>query len=189
MAPKIYTKTGDKGDTSLFAGGRVSKDTLRLEAYGTVDELNSVIGVVRSLQGDKTVERILIQLQNDLFIAGADLATPLSSNNRIIKRITASYITKLEKTIDRLDASLPTLKAFILPAGSTVTSFFHLARTVCRRGERCIVRLSKQENIGTSLIVYFNRLSDLLFVLARYNTLIVEKGNEVEWKGRLKRRK
>ncbi|MEX1274838.1 MAG: cob(I)yrinic acid a,c-diamide adenosyltransferase [Bacteroidota bacterium] len=177
---KIYTKTGDKGETSLFGGERVSKDALRIEAYGTVDELNSLLGVARSLKPGGGVGTILERIQNDLFILGADLATPLSSSNTKIPRMELRHAEDLEPIIDSLEAKLRPLKAFVLPGGKPVGAHLHLARTVCRRGERLVVKLAKSENIGTVLIVYLNRLSDLLFVLARYaNHLDGEQ--ETEW--------
>jgi len=175
---KIYTKTGDKGETALFGGKRVLKDSLRIEAYGTVDELNSVLGIVRSLNPKKKIENILFQLQNDLFVLGADLATPLKNANKIIPRIKKSHIQNLEKMIDKIDQKLKPLKVFILPGGSVIGSHLHFARTVCRRAERITVQLSRDENIGEVVIVYLNRLSDLLFVLARYANYLEGKTEE-----------
>lgn len=177
---KIYTKTGDKGETSLFGGERVSKDALRIEAYGTVDELNSLLGVVRSLKPDGEVGTILERIQNDLFALGADLATPQSSSNTKVPRMETRHAEELEPIIDSLESKLRPLKAFILPGGSPVGAHLHLARTVCRRGERLVVKLSKSENIGTAPVVYLNRLSDLLFVLARYANHL-EGEQETEW--------
>lgn len=165
---KIYTKTGDKGDTSLFGGQRVPKDALRIEAYGTVDELNSVLGIARAENSDPKVEKILTQLQNLLFILGADLATPRSASPKHIKRIEVKDAAPLEKLIDSLETKLQPLKSFILPGGSSVAAKIHFARTVCRRAERTVVRLSRNEDIGEEITVFLNRLSDLLFVLARY---------------------
>lgn len=165
---KIYTKTGDTGETSLFGGGRVPKDALRIDAYGSVDELNSVLGVVRSLKPKKKIDAILDLLQHQLFELGADLATPMGKNDAHIPRITAAHAMELETIIDELDGTLKPLKAFILPGGSKTASQLHFARTVCRRAERAVVRLSRNENIGSDIVVYLNRLSDLLFVMARY---------------------
>ncbi|MEO8167363.1 MAG: cob(I)yrinic acid a,c-diamide adenosyltransferase [bacterium] len=165
---KIYTKTGDKGDTSLFGGQRVPKDALRIEAYGTVDELNSVLGIVRAEKEKAEIDSILDRIQNDLFMLGADLATPRSQTNKSIKRIEAKDSRHLEKTIDRLEEHLKPLKTFILPGGSATAARLHFARTVCRRAERSVVRLSRHEDIGEGITIYLNRLSDLLFVLARY---------------------
>jgi cob(I)alamin adenosyltransferase len=177
---RIYTKTGDKGETGLFGGERVPKDALRIEAYGTVDELNSVIGVVRALRPKKKIDAVLKTIQQDLFILGADLAAPDHSKSSSIPRITHYNSTSLEKVIDAMEVSLTPLKAFILPGGRVVASHLHMARTVCRRAERSVVRLSRSEDIGGDVIVYLNRLSDLLFVLARYANQL-EKKKEVQW--------
>lgn len=179
---KIYTKTGDKGDTSLFGGQRVPKDALRIEAYGTVDELNSVIGIVRADNSDQEIDGILEQVQNELFELGADLATPRSVEKRQINRIEMKDVQVLEKILDGLQEHLKSLRSFILPGGSPVAARVHFARTVCRRAERAVVRLSRNEDIGEEVITYLNRLSDLLFVLARYAN---HKANiaEVKWRG------
>lgn len=165
---KIYTKTGDKGDTSLFGGQRVPKDAIRIDAYGTVDELNSVLGIVRADNTDPAVEKILAKVQSQLFYLGADLATPRSLSKKNIKRFEPKDAGPLEKIIDALEKNLKPLRNFVLPGGSPVAARIHFARTVCRRAERTIVRLSRNEDIGEGVIVYLNRLSDLLFVLARY---------------------
>lgn len=166
---KIYTKTGDTGETSLFAGGRVSKDAARVDAYGTVDELNSVIGVVRSYNGlpaqaDTWLERI----QNQLFIVGADLATPMDSAPEWLTRLSAAPTAELEQAIDQMDADLDPLRAFILPGGTPPAAMLHVARTVCRRAERIIVALSHHEAVNPHILTYLNRLSDFLFMLARW---------------------
>jgi cob(I)alamin adenosyltransferase len=176
----IYTKTGDKGDTTLFGGQRVPKDALRIEAYGTVDELNSVLGIVRSDNADSEIDNIVAQIQNQLFDLGADLATPRSIEKRI-KRIEPKDAHPLEKIIDTLEGDLRPLKSFILPGGSPVAARLHFARTVCRRAERAVVRLSRNEDIGEGITVYLNRLSDLLFVLARYANYRA-KAPEIKWK-------
>ena len=165
---KIYTKTGDKGDTSLFGGQRAPKDALRIEAYGTVDELNSILGIVRADNTDPEINGVLTQIQNQLFDLGADLATPRSVEKKNIKRFDLKDAHSLEKIIDSLDTHLKPLKSFILPGGARVAAGIHFARTVCRRAERAVVRLSRNEDIGEGIIIYLNRLSDLLFVLARY---------------------
>jgi cob(I)alamin adenosyltransferase len=165
---RIYTKTGDRGDTSLFGGQRVPKDTLRIEAYGTVDELNTVLGIVRSDNADPEINSILEEIQKQLFELGADLATPRATEKKVIKRIDQRNVKGLEKVIDALDPQLKPLRSFVLPGGSPVSARVHFARTVCRRAERIIVRLSRNEDIGDMITVYMNRLSDLLFVLARY---------------------
>jgi cob(I)alamin adenosyltransferase len=177
---KIYTKTGDKGKTSLFGGQRVSKDTHRIEAYGCVDELNSHLGVVRSLKPLEDVDRILVRIQHELFVLGADLATPQTSSRKKMQRISARHVERLERDIDRLDSALDPLQQFILPGGSRSSAELHVARTICRRAERSIIRLSKKSEIGTTPVVFINRLSDLLFVLARYVNK-VEGGEEVRW--------
>ena len=164
---KIYTKTGDKGETSLFGGKRVPKDSLRIEAYGTVDELNSIIGVCRSLTPAKEIDSILEEIQNDLFTLGADLATPQDSQSKAVKRIQASDTSRLEQHIDAVEPKLEPLKSFILPGGSQLAALLHFARTVCRRAERVVVHLSRTEQIGEQPVIYLNRLSDLLFVLTR----------------------
>lgn len=165
---KIYTKKGDKGETSLFGGSRVSKSSARIDAYGTVDELNSVIGLALSYNLSDEGTEVLQTVQEHLFILGADLATPSSSKTRI-KRIGEEQVNYLEQRIDRWEEELPALKNFILPGGSQPGATLHLARTVCRRAERVAVRCSEngQEEISAETIKYLNRLSDLLFVAAR----------------------
>ncbi|MDH3251767.1 MAG: cob(I)yrinic acid a,c-diamide adenosyltransferase [Ignavibacteria bacterium] len=165
---KIYTKTGDSGDTSLFGGQRVPKDALRIEAYGTVDELNSLLGIVRADNADRRIDDILGSVQERLFEVGADLATPRSLDRDTIKRFQSEDAGPLEHLIDELETHLEGLKSFIIPGGSPVAARLHFARTVCRRAERAVVRLSRNEDIGEGTIIYLNRLSDLLFVLARY---------------------
>lgn len=177
---KIYTKTGDKGATGLFGGERVRKDAPRIEAYGAVDELNSLLGIVRALRPGKRVDRILIGIQNDLFIVGADLATPKASKRSLIPQVVSPQVAFLEKTIDSLQLSLPPLKKFILPGGTIPASYLHYARTVCRRAERSAVRLSHLEKINGNVVIYLNRLSDLLFVLARYANRSRKKA-ETKW--------
>ena len=179
---KIYTKTGDKGDTSLFGGQRVPKDALRIEAYGTVDELNSVLGIVRSDNTVADIDRILAEVQNGLFELGADLATPRSVEKSKVKRIEPRDVQGLERVVDELQRQLKPLRSFILPGGSPVAARIHFARTVCRRAERTVVRLSRNEDIGETVTVYLNRLSDLLFVLARYANHVA-KIAEVKWRG------
>jgi cob(I)alamin adenosyltransferase len=181
MAAKIYTRTGDKGDTSLFGGQRVPKDALRIEAYGTVDELNSVLGIVRADSEDPRIHRVLTQIQHDLFAVGADLATPRSVERKDVRRVEPKDCHALERTIDDLEARLKPLRSFILPGGSPIAARLHFARTVCRRAERCVVRLSRHEDIGEGMTMYLNRLSDLLFILARYANLEA-KVPEVKWK-------
>ena len=180
MNVKIYTKTGDQGDTTLFGGQRVPKDALRIEAYGTVDELNSVLGLVRADNLPSDVDAVLEQVQNDLFALGADLATPRLIQKKEVRRIEPRDVHTLEKQIDRFERSLKPLRSFVLPGGSPTAARLHLARTVCRRAERIVVRLSRNEDIGEGGIMFLNRLSDLLFVIAR----ILARGDgreEAQW--------
>jgi cob(I)alamin adenosyltransferase len=165
---KIYTKTGDKGETALFGGKRVPKDELRIEAYGTVDELNSVIGTARSFNENKILDLVLSEIQNQLFVLGADLATPTDVKGPAMRRITTKDCTSLEGIIDDFEGKLDALNSFILPGGSQASSFLHNARTVCRRAERLLVTLKKKEEVSDEALIFLNRLSDLLFVLARY---------------------
>jgi cob(I)alamin adenosyltransferase len=164
---KIYTTTGDQGETSLFGGRRVPKDALRIEAYGTVDELNSALGVARSLQPAAEIDEILGRLQNELFVLGAELATPAEKQNGAIERIQPGNVSAIEVFIDSVESHLQPLSSFILPGGSPVAAQLHLARTICRRAERFVVKLSREEHIEPMCGVYLNRVSDLLFVLAR----------------------
>ncbi|HTY10619.1 MAG TPA: cob(I)yrinic acid a,c-diamide adenosyltransferase [Bacteroidota bacterium] len=184
---KIYTKTGDKGETGLFGGDRVSKDSLRIEAYGAVDELNSLLGVVRSFRPGRKVDEILERIQNELFVLGADLATKKRNKRSLIPHITGSQVLLLERTIDAIQRSLPPLKAFVLPGGTPGASYLHYARTVCRRAERSAVRLMRLESINKDILVYLNRLSDLLFVLSRRQNLDAKK-QEIQWKNPSPRR-
>jgi len=180
---KIYTKTGDNGETSLFGGGRVPKNNLRISAYGSVDELNSIIGIAVTEALNAEVKEILVSVQNDLFTLGSDLASPVEKENKnfVIPRIGKDKIEKLETLIDSIEYKLPELRNFILPGGSKGASLIHFARTVCRRAEREAVSLLKSVDIGTNPVVYLNRLSDLLFVLARFENL--SSGYpDIEWK-------
>lgn len=178
---KIYTKKGDNGETSLFGGQRVPKNSPRIEAYGTVDELNAHLGIVLSLKPPSEIHTILERIQNDLFVLGADLATPINVQSEKVQRIQQSHVQKLEETIDRLEEHLEPLHSFILPGGSQISAQLHTARTICRRAERCTMQLSKTEAIGPLPITYLNRLSDLLFVLARYTNLL-DGQSETRWK-------
>ncbi len=164
---KIYTRTGDKGETSLFGGKRVPKDSPRIHAYGSVDELNAVIGMAVSLSDDAKLIDVLRQLQNELFVVGADLATPGDIQKPNTVRVEHSHINRLEREIDIHEQELEPLKYFILPGGTTCASVLHFARTVCRRAERETYELLKVEDINNLVCIYLNRLSDLLFVLAR----------------------
>lgn len=165
---KIYTKTGDKGETGLYGGVRVSKDDARVAAYGTVDEVNAALGVVRAYYADKAVNDDLETVQNALFDVGADLATPQDSKYRSnLTPIDEEDIELLERLIDRYDSELEELKSFILPGGHEAAASLHFARTVVRRAEREVVALGRQEAVNPQIAVYLNRLSDLLFVMAR----------------------
>lgn len=161
---KVYTKTGDKGLTSLVGGKRVSKSSARVEAYGDVDELNSVLGIVLSEVKDGEIKRIINEIQNDLFIIGADLASPPEIQ---VPRIKKERIDDIEKIIDKLLEELDPLQEFILPSGSAGGPYLHLARTVSRRAERRIAKLMEEEQLNENVLIYINRLSDLLFVMAR----------------------
>ena len=162
---KIYTKTGDEGKTSLFDNSRVWKSDERILSYGTIDELNSILGIAISLDLDSEIKKILVKIQNDLFIVGSDLANPDMSNTKI--RTTEDMVEFLEDKIDTLEVELPDLVSFILPGGTLSSSILHLSRTVSRRSETHVVALSQKEEINKISCVYLNRLSDLLFILAR----------------------
>lgn len=164
---KIYTKTGDTGETSLFGGTRVSKAEDRIEAYGTVDELNSYIGWLRDQEVNASRNQLLEHIQNCLFSIGADLATAPKKNAAKIPYIDSSDIILLEEAIDQMELRLEPLKNFILPGGHPAVSFCHIARCVCRRSERAVIRLHQQEEVNVLIIQYLNRLSDYLFVLSR----------------------
>ncbi len=165
---KIYTKTGDDGSTSLFSGGRVPKFHLRVEAYGTVDELNSILGLARALHPSPATDRYLTRIQHQLFNLGADLATPLDANSSYVVRVDAAQVAWLEFSIDQLTSELPPLTAFILPGGSPAAAQIHVARTVCRRVERLVTQLTETEAVGVHVLPYLNRLSDFFFTLARW---------------------
>jgi cob(I)alamin adenosyltransferase len=179
---KIYTKTGDEGEASLFGGRRIPKFSLRIEAYGTADELNSQIGVVRSLKPKPEIDTLLEKLQSDLFILGTDLATPVQEREpERVRRIESGHISFLESAIDRIEEQLPVLHSFVLPGGSTVSAQIHTARTICRRCERLVAKLEKEDGIGKLPLIFLNRLSDFLFVLARYANLL-DGVSETIWK-------
>jgi len=197
---RIYTRTGDRGETSLIGGRRVPKDDLRIEAYGTVDELNALLGVVAASTRDGALLQILKRLQHELFVVGADLAAPnIENSNRSrtgegeqkrrrspdggIPRIDASSIQALEASIDSLQSKLSPLSSFILPGGDKTAASLHHARTVCRRAERLVVRLARDQKVSVNpdVLTYLNRLSDLLFVLARWVNRM-RKRKEDRWR-------
>lgn len=181
---KIYTKTGDSGKTSLLGGRRVSKSDLRIDAYGTVDELNSYIGLLKDQEINQKREGLLKEIQDRLFTIGATLATEPGKENVKRPDLHEADLALLEKEIDMMEAKLPPLKHFILPGGHQVVSFCHIARTVCRRTERCVIDLMEVEHVDEILVKYLNRLSDYLFVLGRL--IAQELGvEEVIWKPRM----
>lgn len=181
---KIYTKTGDKGITSLLGGMRVPKSDLRIDAYGTIDELNSYLGLVRDQEVNKRRVDLLKEIQDRLFTIGADLATVPGKENVKKPDLYQEDITLLEDEMDLMEKNLPALTAFILPGGHQSVSFCHLARTVCRRAERITVELASFEQVSDLVIQYLNRLSDFLFVLGR--TMSQELGTEeITWKPRI----
>ncbi|NVJ88901.1 MAG: cob(I)yrinic acid a,c-diamide adenosyltransferase [Flavobacteriaceae bacterium] len=184
---KIYTKTGDKGTTALFGGTRVKKYNLRIESYGTVDELNSYIGLIKDQEISDTIKTVLLNIQNELFTLGAMLATPpeketlKSGKERLnIPKVNVGSIEFLEKQIDSMDSELPQMTHFILPGGHQAVSFCHIARCVCRRAERLCVELNDNETINTDILIYLNRLSDYLFTLARKLTKDLQV-EEIKW--------
>lgn len=179
---KIYTKKGDKGTTSLFGGASIGKNSIRIKAYGTVDELNSVLGIVLTHRVSNDGEKILKELQNQLFVLGADLAT-LPSKKTKIERIGNREIRQIEKWIDKLDEQLPQLTSFILPGGAPAGAALHLARTVCRRAERHTVALKMENPVSDETVIYLNRLSDLFFVMARFENQHAGE-TETEWKSK-----
>jgi cob(I)alamin adenosyltransferase len=181
---KIYTKTGDKGQTSLVGGTRISKTELRIEAYGTVDELNSYVGLVRDQAVNNDRKDILKEIQDRLFTIGSILASEPEQTKKRIPDLHESDIELLEKEMDRMDESLEPMRFFILPGGHQSVSFGHLARTVCRRAERVVIRLSQETEVDDLVIRYLNRLSDYLFVLCR---MMIKDLNieEISWKPRI----
>lgn len=183
MTFKIYTRTGDQGGTALFGGGRVAKDHPRVEAYGDVDELNAALGLARSIEMMPRIDEVLVPVQRDLFAIGALLATPDREKMReqLTKaRIDEERIAELERAIDGCDAELEPLRSFILPGGTPKASALHVARTICRRAERRVVTLQHAEELPDLVVIYLNRLSDLLFMLARVANKRAGAG-EVTW--------
>ncbi|MFL6759603.1 cob(I)yrinic acid a,c-diamide adenosyltransferase [Sphingomonas sp.] len=175
---KIYTRTGDGGSAGLVDGSRVSKSSLRMAAIGEVDEANAAIGVAIAAIGEGEVADALLRIQNDLFDLGADVATPGEVDGAL--RIVASQVERLEREIDAMNASLEPLTSFILPSGSAGVSALHLARAIVRRAERAAVALNEAEPLNAQLLAYINRLSDHLFVAARY--VAAREGGDVLWK-------
>ncbi len=165
---RIYTMTGDRGETSMGDGSRVSKDHVRVSAYGEVDELNAVLGLV-PIHAACAELALLQSVQNDLFDLGADLCVPPADGSQEAHalRITPAQVQRLEREIDRINAPIPPITSFVLPGGSPAAAWLHLARTVCRRAERAVVTLMKTEKVNAQAMIYLNRLSDLLFVMAR----------------------
>lgn len=186
MAIKIYTKTGDAGNTSLIGGTKVSKSHLRIEAYGTTDELNSYIGLCKDLLTDKHAQTILQEIQDRIFTIGSSLACdPVKEPKMKIPDLKEEDVVLLENEIDRMNDAIPAMKNFILPGGHPTLSQLHIARCVCRRAERCCVRLELDKmEVSPIIIKYLNRLSDYLFVLSRY-TGHQMKIEEIPWKPRL----
>lgn len=179
---KIYTKTGDDGKTMLFGGGRVPKYHLRIEAYGTVDELNSFLGLIRDQAIDEKDKTLLKSIQENLFVLGSILATNPTKKNATPPSITEEVIAQLENAIDAMEVNLPPLERFVLPGGHIVASYAHLARTVCRRAERRSIELAvaEPETVPEIVIHYLNRLSDFLFVFSR-KMVYHFKAEEIEW--------
>jgi cob(I)alamin adenosyltransferase len=184
MASKIYTKTGDKGYTSLLGGTRLPKYHMRIEAYGTVDELNSHVGLLRDVIEDPQQNSLLTEIQDRLFTLGSHLAADPEKNKMQLPPLFETDVTALEKAIDGITARVPEMKSFVLPGGHVHVSYCHIARCVCRRAERHVLRLSENEPVDALHLKYLNRLSDYLFMLSRW--LVHElKVNETPWKPRM----
>lgn len=181
---RIYTRTGDAGETGLFGGERVGKDCLRVEAYGTLDELNSVLGIARAELSDGELRALVARLQNELFALGSDLATPYDAGEThgraMVRRVTPEQTAALELEIDKLTDTTPPLNRFILPGGAPSAAWLHMARTVCRRAERLCVALSRAERVNPEALRYINRLSDLMFAMARTANHI-EGVDDIPW--------
>lgn len=184
MAFKIYTKTGDKGQTSLIGGTRLPKHHIRIEAYGTIDELNSHIGLLRDVVENGNTFELLVSIQDRLFTIGSQLAADPVKNKMQLPSIHEEDIVSLEKAIDEIDAKVPEMKSFVLPGGHVHVSYCHIARCVCRRAERSVLKLSESEPVDDIYIKYLNRLSDYLFMLSRWLTL-ARGANEIPWKAKL----
>jgi cob(I)alamin adenosyltransferase len=184
MATKIYTKTGDKGQTSLIGGTRVPKHHVRIEAYGTVDELNSWIGLLRDQEIKEEYKTILVEVQDRLFTIGSTLAADPETNKMKLPGLAEVDVILLEKAIDKMNETLPEMRSFVLPGGHTIVSYCHVARCVCRRAERNTIHLSETAEVNELVIKYLNRLSDYLFVLARQLSQDL-KAIETPWKPRV----
>jgi len=182
---KIYTKKGDRGQTALYGGTRVLKNDIRIEAYGTVDELNSYLGLIRDQDLDEDLKDILLKVQEELFTLGSHLAADPSKKNLSLPDLDSSLIDELENRMDRMEMDLPPLKYFILPGGHIFGSYCHIARCVCRRAERLVVALDQVAAIPEAGIVFLNRLSDFLFMLSR-KMVNDNNGEEIYWKPREK---
>lgn len=184
MSLKIYTKTGDKGQTSLIGGTRLPKHHVRIEAYGTVDELNSHIGLLRDVMEDRKTFDLLISIQDRLFTIGSQLAADPEKNKMQLPSIFEEDVTTLEKAIDEMNAQVPEMKSFVLPGGHIYVSYCHIARCVCRRAERAVLRLAENEKVEELHIKYLNRLSDYLFMLSRWLTMKLN-AKEIPWKPKM----
>jgi cob(I)alamin adenosyltransferase len=180
---KIYTKTGDEGTTSLIGGTRLPKDHIKIEAYGSVDELNAWIGVLADAPENKGRDAFLKEIQDRLFTIGAELASEPEQNKKKLPELFESDVEVLEKEMDLYNEVIPALRAFVLPGGHSLVSLTHVARTVCRRAERQVIALSHNEDVNSLIIKYLNRLSDYLFVLSRKNTQ-EQNAPEIAWKPR-----
>ncbi len=181
---KIYTKTGDKGETSLIGGARVPKYHLRIEGYGTIDELNSWVGLIRDQNNAQDLITVLLEIQDRLFTIGSLLASDPEKGKMKLPELVDGDIQLLENEMDRMENSLPPLKSFVLPGGHPTVSYIHIARCVCRRAERLVVHLSAENEVDTKISIYLNRLSDYLFMLSRYVAQEL-KAPETPWKPRL----
>ncbi len=184
MAFKIYTKTGDKGLTSLIGGTRLPKHHIRIEAYGTVDELNSNIGLIRDVIADKETIELLITIQDRLFTLGSQLAADPKKNKMQLPSIFEDDILVLEKEIDKINEIVPEMKSFVLPGGHVHVSYCHIARCVCRRAERAVLRLAETDSVDSIHYKYLNRLSDYLFMLSRFLTHLYN-ATEIAWKPKM----
>jgi cob(I)alamin adenosyltransferase len=181
---KIYTKTGDKGQTSLIGGARVPKYHLRIEGYGTIDELNSWVGLIRDQNIPQDLINVLLEVQDRLFTIGSLLASDPEKGKMKLPELVDGDIQLLENEMDRMENSLPPLKSFVLPGGHQTVSYIHIARCVCRRAERLVVHLSAENEVDTKISIYLNRLSDYLFMLSRYVAQEL-KAPETPWKPRM----